>query len=98
MGFSCGLGGWEPGVWEAGGAGERRGRCADCGTEVSFERALAHGGVARNRFNGGSTLGVADHLGGGFNLRGDFVLYADATGEEALHRLDLLAYLAGIGE
>jgi hypothetical protein len=77
---------------------ELLGRRADCGTEVSFEGALAHGGVARDRRNGSAAVGVADHLRSRLNLWGDCVLCADSIGEKALHRPDLPAYLASVGE
>ena len=44
-------------VLEAGEAAELLGRCADCGTEVSFEGAEAHGGVVGDGSNGGAGRG-----------------------------------------
>src|SRR6266851_4643784 len=88
---------------QTGQTGEPLGRRAYCGAEVSFQRALAHGGMTRNRCNGRPAFGVADHLCRRLNLRRDAlrrasVLCTDLTGEKAFHCEDLLPYLACIGK
>ena len=85
-------------VLEAGEAAERFGGCADGGAELPFERAEAHGGVAGDGSDGGAAVGAADHLCGGFDLRGDCVSCADAAGEEVFYGEDLLVYFARVGE
>ncbi|MDT7818112.1 MAG: hypothetical protein QOJ42_8028 [Acidobacteriaceae bacterium] len=65
---------------------------------MSLQRALAHGGIARDRCNGSPALGVADHLCSRLNLRGDCVFCADLTGEKAFHQQDLLPYLRSVGQ
>src|SRR5438445_3399169 len=69
-------------VLQASEAAELFGGCADGGAELPFERAEAHGGLARDDSDGGAAVGAADHGCGGFNLKGDFVVCADAAGEE----------------
>jgi hypothetical protein len=83
---------------QTGQTAEFLGRSADCGTKLSFERALTHGGAVRNRRDGRPAVGVADHLCGRLNLRGDCVLCTNSMGEKTLHGRDLSAYLASVGE
>src|SRR6266702_6193009 len=88
---------------QAGQTGEPLGRRAYCGAEVPFQRALAHGGMTRNRCNGRPAFRVADHLCRRLDLRRDAlrrdsVPCTDLTGEKAFHCEDLLPYLACIGK